>query len=561
MSAGWDRLEGMIRSEDLTGGLQAHVADPLWMLAQQRRVGEFLGDDAAEPIAVRMRARHTRIATMKTGRGGMVKPYPGTQPWEKVVEQTAEPDFGAAGLFATSRAAARLIRMLQAHGHSSTVDSLRRRFPLRHEGTSPTVDLLARWSVNVSAVAAANDAELGLDPAALAVVTQWRQWLSAGTVARDSTSWSQERMEYSCSVAAATPHGEAVLMIREHTGGPLDWFSCDLSTDPADTHGLTASAGHTTVATSLPATVRYHGMPASRWFEFEDGAVNFGDIEAGPADLARLLVAEFATIFGNDWYMVPLRTPAGSLVRVVEVEVFDAFGGRVCVPSTARADFERVGSARAWRMFELTGDEPTAGPGAPWLFAPPSLASSLEGPVLERVTFARDEAANLAWGIEQLIEGPLGRAVDRASQWDARTASPASEESTSDGPQNLWRYRLGGEAPPWWIPFVAERVDPDSAQIRLRRGRLQSWAELTADADLVGPHSQLLDPRRPRWLFEEEIPTGGVRVERRWQAARWHDGSLHAWLQQRKRPGRAERGSGLRWDLLRRPDAPQHPAS
>jgi hypothetical protein len=192
------------------------------------------------------------------------------------------------------------------------------------------------------------------------------------------------------------------------------------------------------------------------------------------------------------------------------------------------------------------------GQSAPWLYVPPSLVSSVEGSVLERVAFTRDEAANLAWGIEQLIEGPFGRSVERASVWHARPAAapPTSDDHPVD---DLWRYRLGGEAPPWWIPLIAERVDPaTSAQVRLRRGRLQSWAELDS-AELTGPRSQLLDPRRPRWLFEEEVPRGGVRVERRWQAARWHDGSMHVWLQRRKRAGRGDRGSGLRWDILDRP--------
>jgi hypothetical protein len=60
----------------------------------------------------------------------------------------------------------------------------------------------------------------------------------------------------------------------------------------------------------------------------------------------------------------------------------------------------------------------------------------------------------------------------------------------------------------------------------------------------------LLDPRQPCWLYEEEVPSSGVRIERRWQAGRWHDGSLHVWLQRRKRPGRGESSSGVRWDLL-----------
>jgi hypothetical protein len=90
---------------------------------------------------------------------------------------------------------------------------------------------------------------------------------------------------------------------------------------------------------------------------------------------------------------------------------------------------------------------------------------------------------------------------------------------------------------------------------------MEAWALLGVGQ--VGPKSELLDPRRPRWLYEEEVPTNGVRVERSWQLGRWQDGSLHVWLQRRKRPGRGERASGLRWDLLERLDAshPPEPAT
>jgi hypothetical protein len=181
------------------------------------------------------------------------------------------------------------------------------------------------------------------------------------------------------------------------------------------------------------------------------------------------------------------------------------------------------------------------------LLVAPSLATQVEGPVLEHVQLVRDEAANLAWGIERTVEGPLGRGVDRSDAWHA-SRPPASPAGPRTAAAPAWTYRLESPAPPWWIPFQPERVSTGSAEVRLRRCRMQSWSQLVGDQ--IGPHSTLLDPRRPRWLYEEEVPRGGVRVDRRWQLARWHDGSVHVWLQRRKRPGRGERSSGLRWDLL-----------
>jgi hypothetical protein len=62
----------------------------------------------------------------------------------------------------------------------------------------------------------------------------------------------------------------------------------------------------------------------------------------------------------------------------------------------------------------------------------------------------------------------------------------------------------------------------------------------------------VLRPGRALRLHEEEIPRTGAVVTRHWQLARGPDGRLHAWLARRKRPGRGERGSGLRYDAIER---------
>jgi hypothetical protein len=51
-------------------------------------------------------------------------------------------------------------------------------------------------------------------------------------------------------------------------------------------------------------------------------------------------------------------------------------------------------------------------------------------------------------------------------------------------------------------------------------------------------------------LYEEEVPREGVRVTRVYQYTRWCDGSSHLWIGRRKRIGRGEGSSGLRFDVL-----------
>lgn len=71
-------------------------------------------------------------------------------------------------------------------------------------------------------------------------------------------------------------------------------------------------------------------------------------------------------------------------------------------PTTARTD--------DWNAFAFR-DLPNAD--EPGLFVPPTLPTSVESDPVERVVLARDETANLAFGIERLVEGPVGDSLAR----------------------------------------------------------------------------------------------------------------------------------------------------
>lgn len=583
--AGWERIEAMARAKGLSGGLEARIADPLWFLARQWQVGEFQGDDAAQPAVARFAWRSLPLTSYRPGPGGSAAlaavPLPPGRPLEALAEATAEPDLGSGGLHASVRAGRRLTRLLRDAGLVAGAESLGAAFRLAspaHQVEAGILgraqaDLLVRRGLDGAAVALAGPARVGqvlgsrLAGADLArarvVVDGWLTWYQArgGPGSAPGPSWDSERIGYRFSVAAPGPSREVTLIAPDHDGGHLDWYSFDLA-GPAEAHGLDPAPATRRSRTAIPTPVRYAGMPASRFWEFEDGQVHFGDLDAGPADLARLLVAELATTYGDDMFVLPLPVQVGTLTELTGVEVLDTFGGRTQVPSAASVDASQ-GGARVWRLFELRGDELDEQHRSPWLFVPPTLAGSQEGATLERVALARDEAANLGWGIEQLVEGPFGRGVDRAAAWASGRHKPPSPTAHPTGPDDVWRYRLEANAPPWWVPLVAERIDPHApegeaaAQVRLRRARMRAWDLLVANGDgQVGPKSALLDPRVPRWLAEARVPVSGLRVERAWQLARWHDGSLHTWLRYRVTPGRKEAASGIRWDLLDRGSTP-----
>lgn len=579
----WDRIEPHTRDVGLEEGLQMRVADPLWMLARQWQVGEFRGEDAASPIHVRLAVEHGELASFRNDArtGAPVEPFPRGRPLESRVEAEA---VRPATIGFAAEAGLGLLRRLDDAELGHLRARLREEFglALRSEDTEGLPEretrrlrLLVRGSVDGERLLA-SDEEAVLEVASegeredfAGVLRAWRRE-QLGQVDRPGPSgetWVDDRLEHRFSIAAPTKAGEVVLSAAEYPGGHLDWHSFDLDGAPA--HELRAKPTRERTLNRLPVPLAYAGMPRSRLWELEEGSVYFGGIEAGPADIGRIVVAEYATVYSDNWFLLPVRFPSASIARVKRAIVHNTFGERHAVRSVAQTDEEdpAVGE-RTWAFCELSGDDSAANGATPWLLLLPTLAGAQHGRPLELVSFIRDEAANLAWAIEERIETATGGSIRRrlltARAGAGGGPSPGPEQASDDGgpaessdrasaepPEDEpWRYRLQSPVPPHWIPLVPERIEPGSAQVHLRRARMLAWEELE-DPGVAGPKGRLLAPARPMILQEEEIPRTGAEVTRRWQLARGPDGRLHVWLARRKRPGRGERGSGLRYDSIR----------
>jgi hypothetical protein len=356
--------------------------------------------------------------------------------------------------------------------------------------------------------------------------------------------WQDERLAYGFAFGVGTGADEVVLVGDGYPGGRLDWYDVRIQRASGGAAAPTAPSTRRRLQIErLPTPVTYRGQPAPRWWEFEDRTVYLGGLPAGPADLARLIVAEFGTVFSDNWYVVPVTLPVGSLNRVTALEVHDVFGGVNHIAATAVNDHAICGPSRPWAFFELAGDDAPANGLAPYLFLPPVVATSLDGDAVEAVTVVRDEASNLGWAIERTVELPTGRAGQRRQTWQPESAPSTA---ASDAP---WRYRLQTAVPPWWIPLVPELVGT-TTEIRLRRARMEAWADL--DPALVGARGRVFGVPHALRLFEEDVPRGGVQITRAWQLARGADGAVHLWMGRRKRPGRGDRVAGLQFDDLER---------
>ena len=442
----WDRIEPSCTSKALEPGLRAEVADPLWLLARQWQFGEFTGDDAASPIQVRLRTRTHRIRAFHTDGLDRPAPLPPNVPLEGLVE--ADPLEESVGLRVETGVA--LARGVVTAGFPDPTATLHAAFPVSlaedDMGLIPPrirrrLELFARHGCDGLAALAASDAKLAQALSiprnrVAAILEPLRRSLAKmiRTPPGDAYSWQRERLEHSFSLRVALGDREASLEANEYFGGHLDWHDFDLKEDvgPASK----PDPGEVREIATLPGPVSFSGAPAQRWWEFEEGQVRFGEMSSGPADVIRLVVAEFASVFSDDWRMIPVRVPAGSLTRVERLDVLDSFGRKLRIRSTVLQDQRRRPGPRVWRFFELAGDVSVENDQDPWLLLAPASPASQHSEPIERVVYLRDEGANLAWAVEETLESPDGRAYRRP-----RT-TPNNARLASTDPAELWSYEL-----------------------------------------------------------------------------------------------------------------------
>ena len=580
----WTRLEPLPQTTDLQPALQAALADPLWLITRQWQFLELAGEDAGTPIEVRVDAEAAPISRYLPGALGpdsatRARDYAGaTLPLEVAVER--EPARRQHARLAAD-AGIHLIRMLSVPGLTNLRDAFVTAYPLDvPAGADAGADTVAaEWkalwrgrALDGSKLAAAlapfrdSSGKLtglpadppvpgGSRPKALEALGRWLAWYDEVLVdVETSDAWNPARLEYAFATSARATGGELVLAADEYADGDLDWYAVDAVSASLGTSATPQPPAAIHLRPTLPAPVEFAGKPADRFWEFEDATVHFGAMTAGPTDLARLLLVEFALIYGNDWFIAPVRLPVGSLARITSFTVRDTFGVATAVTRSRNAD------GTPWSLFEIggAGDPAQRLTARDFLFLPPTLAQTIVGPPVEEVALFRDEMANMAWGVERRVQGVSGESYERMAEASRR----AAQQQVSRPPVDAQlMYRLATSVPEHWIPLVpvpAEGSNPGTNPVIQLQRRALLRTETDGQRRTIQPKGLLLrtDPRqapdaeRPLRLEEEEVPREGAVVTRAFQFARWFDGRSLLWLGRRKRPGRGEGSSGLRFDVL-----------
>jgi len=567
----WVRLEPRCRDDRLNEAVQARIYDPLWMLARQWQVAEFQGEDTGSPVVARWRGdsapvtRYYAGAIKKDTRVYAPRYDARAMPLEALVER--QPLHGATNqgsLRLAVESGMHFLRMLDAQpiSRSYRADFLKLyalQPPTEAERAGADVETLSYWKLMASraldarrVIAAFRDAAgkrlpiPGTLPIAASdnaevenVINQWlaqQDSLFALPQGDGSDAWNSERLEYAFSIGGAPGGEEVPLTAAQYAQGHLDWHSVDY--DPEINLGAaTDQASNPLVRTVMPAPVSFRGAPAQRFWEMEDRAIDYGLLPAGPGDIPQLMLSEFASGYGNEWYVIPIDLEVGSLTKTGSLVIVDSFGVQTLVPPVN----DPSKPATDWSMFELSAiqrkDTPPLRPRSNLLFLAPALLKTIDSRPLEEVLFMRDEMANMAWAVEHIVQGAIENRLEPGAVADA-------PQTALTPPSALPQYRLATDVPANWTPLLPQRLaDPLSL-------RLVGAAMLAPDGSNVVRHAQgeLLNAAPELKLFDEEIPREGVKVMRQFERARWIRGSTLLWVGLRKQVGRGEGSSALRFD-------------
>ena len=635
----WSRLEPLPTSDDVASSLQAQLADPLWMLARQWQFNEWQGEDAGSPVRAALQVLGLPVHTLLplNGNAQAVSLTANSAPIEALVEReqvlASHPKLNA-------QAGQQLARQLRAAGLADVVSLVITNYPAALPApTDATADnlgfvwntLLNDQAVDALALAAdvrpalGNDAALASlvsgmgvgaaqSAAVVSVLTRWMAWLTdfafdgSASTSKPGASpyWNPNRLEYSFALGAGDAQTGARLEADEYTDGRLDWHTYTVGSAVPSPNAPPAPAMPAPYEWKrlLPTLATYPGMPADRFWEFEDGRVNFGMLGAAKSDLTRVAVLEYALVFGNDWYVLPVTLPTNALYKVNTFVVTDNFGVDVPIPAARNLDGSQ------WTMFEMSvRNEANAfiGP-APRarlddiLYLCPA-AATLEGPPLEHVMLMRDEMANMVWGIEKRVQGSSGEPLDRKFESTRLSTTqslrlPANAVALADGAP--LHYVLQTPVAANWIPFLPVRKGDVGAlnwSIELQRGvvthayqvdpvrladarnaayadfiaRLRTQIGFVEKRDVGGPAENPLQDFmfHPRGsllriaenqkvtddyvrLADEEVPRDGIELKRNFNYARDTQGRAVLWIGRSKTTGRGEGNSGLKFDVVKR---------
>ena len=575
----FNRLEPRPRTLDFSRSLRAEVRDPLWMLTRQWQFGEFQGEDAASCVTARIAFHHEPIDRLAFREQQPFEFKGEAMPLETRVEREPIPltvrtkstgEIFSDVLFAVQWGK-QFLRLLQAANLDNHYPDYIKKYPIRvwppevtgeerqirdPEAEQFKVAVGSRIADGVAILLEVEngkhdawvDAEAGVDAGALKTIAadfaaacrrKLKRIFNQPEDEKD-TAWLKNRLEYQFTVAGqAMPSGpQTNLFAEQYQEGHLDWYSFDSVRDRTTVLDPEPDPVPVTeeVESFIPGNVRFKGQPQPRFWEMEESQTDFGKIETSTTGLLHMMLAEFALIYSNDWFMLPHPMIINTVCDVSGILVDDTFGRHTFIRPAARGP---ESAWQRWAMFRLTERQPSRSDVNRFYLAP-AVSKVLESDPLERLNLLRDEMANMVWGVENIVPSQAGKGIS-GFETSQLSNAPPSPLTTTDENTKI-RYVLGTTVPKNWIPFIAVHKEGSVSEIRLQRARMVGGDP---------PRGRLLrEPGSPYFVEEEEGPRTGAYVERSWQRARWIGGATFIWIGRKKTAGRGEGWSQLVFDQI-----------
>ena len=612
------RLETRTRKGDVTDALKFKVYDPLWMLSRQWQMGEFRGNNAGTAMAVNCKIRSCPISDYTLGEGSGNAVAAGAEsPIEPLVERIDRDLTPLARIESATYFMDLLVKYRDSIGDVRSFvkalssdknfcleeDSLSipGRGSLEHERIQSVTEglntRLCKFKNAYSGKACdgykiylycqkglKSGGNSGKIPKSL--IAEYCNWFEDRYLPKHSSpsAWDERDLGYDFTAKNAVASYKA----DDYVGGRVSWYSFDLtSTNTAGRSNMKEETVQT-----LPTLASYAGAPNKRLWEFEDRKVFMGN-SADMQAKGNVVFMQFATMYGNDWMICPLKTEVGKYIEVVGLDVVDTFGIKTVIKTRAGAKDKGASSfGQKWQMFTNAPADLRSGLVSDGLMFPPSLIGTLEGEPIEQVDILRDEMANMVWAVETRLDDGCGSSID-ASLLASQVGQFVDEEyeeavkkaylkltKTEEGDtlmessrESDYKYKLMTSVPFNWIPFLPQHLNSKEErdqyscfqgggrEIILRRAKMPCYYD--KEYRPVRPLSSLLKVETvsdkgqvrevPLFINEEQVQGVGTVLVKNCQRSRWIGGKTYTWMGYSKQIKRTQGVSGLEYDNLVEP--------